>query len=165
MVDACLESSPTGRPVVRLERHLGRPPAEVWRALTDRDELNSWFPCDIVTDGWKVGATLRFIFRDGEWTDLVGTVLEYDEPRVLSFTWGAETLRFELTEEDGGTALVLTDELDPSIAARNASGWEVCLDMLEKKPTEPDVWKVHFERYVEAFVPILGDQEGPPTVP
>ena len=39
-------------------------------------------------------------------------MLEYDEPRVLAYTWGDETLRFELEAVGDGTRLVLIDELD-----------------------------------------------------
>jgi uncharacterized protein YndB with AHSA1/START domain len=153
------------RPVIRFERHLNRPPAAVWRALTDPDELRAWFPCDIVTESWQVGASLRFVFQGGEWHDLAGIVLECDEPRTLAFTWGDETLRFELTEDGGGTRLVFTDELDPPIAARNAAGWVVCLEHLEGKPTAEDLWKGLFAHYTGEFSPALGPQEGPPERP
>jgi uncharacterized protein YndB with AHSA1/START domain len=152
-------------PRIRLERLLRRPPAEVWRALTDREELSSWFPCDILTAEWKIGASLRFVFREGEGDDWTGTVIECDEPNALAFTWGDETLRFELTGVDGGTRLVLTDELAAAWAARNAAGWDVCLAHLEGRTTLPDLWSSRFARYVDAFVPVLGPQEGPPERP
>jgi len=161
MEDAELLTGAT-RPVIRFERLLRRPRPAVWRALTDREELNSWFPCDIVTDEWRVGASLRFVFREGEWHDLFGTVLECDEPATLAFTWGDETLRFELSEVEGGTRLVFTDELDPEIAARNAAGWDVCLEHLEGRTTRDDLWKERFEGHVAAFTPVVGPQEGPP---
>ncbi len=150
------------RPVLRLERRLARPPAAVWRALTDREELQEWFPCDIDTDEWKPGARLRFVYRYAEWPDLDGEVLEYDEPHVLAFTWGPDTLRFELTEEPGGTRLVMTDELDSEIAARNAAGWEMCLERLDGRQPGDEMWTTRFDHYVDAFVAILGPQEGPP---
>ena len=81
------------------------------------------------------------------------------------FTWGDETLRFELTEIEGGTRLVFTDELDAAFAARNAAGWDVCLEHLEGRTTEQDLWKERFARYVDAFVPTIGPQEGPPERP
>jgi uncharacterized protein YndB with AHSA1/START domain len=45
------------RPAVRLERQLSEPPEVVWRALTDRGELRSWFPCDVIVEGgqWAPG--------------------------------------------------------------------------------------------------------------
>jgi hypothetical protein len=47
----------------------------VWQALTEREQLRSWFPSDVV-----------------------------DEPRLLAFTWGDETLRFELSPEGDADA-------------------------------------------------------------
>jgi uncharacterized protein YndB with AHSA1/START domain len=118
-----------------------------------------------VTDKWKVGASLRFVFAGGEWPDLQGTVLECAEPHLLAFSWGEETLRFELYEDEGGTRLVFTDELDPPIAARNAAGWDVCLERLGGNPTESELWKGRFDHYVETFSAALGPQEGPPERP
>jgi uncharacterized protein YndB with AHSA1/START domain len=164
MHDATLRTGGT-RPVLRFERMLARPATAVWRALTDPDQLRAWFPCDIITEEWKAGAKLRFAFRGGEWHDLDGEVLECDEPHLLAFTWGPETLRFELTEEGGGTRLVMTDELDPATAARNAAGWDVCLEMLDGRTPGPDLWQGRFARYTEAFEPALGRQEGPPQRP
>jgi uncharacterized protein YndB with AHSA1/START domain len=51
------------RPAVRLERRLQDPPS-VWQALTEREQLQSWFPCDVIVDGgqWIVGAPISFPF-------------------------------------------------------------------------------------------------------
>lgn len=153
------------RPAVRLERHLADPPAIVWRALTDRDELRAWFPCDVVVDGgrWEVGAQITFAFPAEviEMT-LAGTVLAVDEPSVLSFSWGEEILRFELAPQGGGTRLVLINELPPSNAARNAAGWDACLDRLLGLEPGPDDWQPRFAAYALAFEPAAGPQEGPP---
>jgi uncharacterized protein YndB with AHSA1/START domain len=154
------------RPAVRLERHLPDPPSIVWLAITDREQLRSWFPCDVVVaDGrWEVGAAITFPFPP-EVIDmtLTGEVLAVDEPTILAFTWGEEILRFELSPADGGTDLVLIDELPAGIAARNAAGWEVCLDRLVGLSPGPDAWRPYFEAYVVAFEPALGPQEGPPA--
>jgi uncharacterized protein YndB with AHSA1/START domain len=47
MTQASLDTNGT-RPVIRFERILPHPPEVVWRSLTDRDELNGWFPTDII---------------------------------------------------------------------------------------------------------------------
>jgi uncharacterized protein YndB with AHSA1/START domain len=152
------------RPVVRLERRLPDPPAKVWRALTDRQQLRRWFPCDVVVAGgrWEVGATITFDFPPEviEMT-LTGEVLEVDEPRRLGYSWGEEVLRFELSPDGEGTLLVLLDELAPDAAARNASGWEDCLDRLAGEDPAPDAWRSHFDHYRSAFEPLLGTQSGP----
>jgi uncharacterized protein YndB with AHSA1/START domain len=165
MTDATLLTD-RARPAVRLERHLADPPEVVWRALTEREQLRSWFPCDVLLDGgrWRVGAAITFPFQPKviELT-LTGEVLEVDEPNALAFTWGEDTLRFELLPEDGGTRLVLIDELPPGAAARNAAGWEQCLDRLQSLEPAPDSWQPRFEHYAAAFEPTLGPQERVPA--
>ena len=164
MTDATLLTDP--HPAVRLERRLPDPPPVVWRALTEREELRLWFPSGVIVDGgrWEVGATITFPFPpDVIDMTLTGEVLDVDEPRTLSFTWGDETLRFELSPEGEGTLLVLIDELSASAAARNAAGWDYCLDRLAGLDPPRDAWKPHFEKYSAAFTPIVGHQEGMPA--
>ena len=154
------------RASVRIERHLADPPAAVWHAITDREALRSWFPCDVDVVGgqWVAEATITFRFPP-EVIDLTlsGVVLAVDEPRLLAYTWGEETLRFELDPEERGTRLVLVDELPPGAAARNAAGWDDCLDRLMGVEPDPEAWKVRFAGYSAAFALTLGPQEGPPA--
>jgi uncharacterized protein YndB with AHSA1/START domain len=152
-------------PAVRLERVLKDPPSVVWRALTEPDGLAGWFPCGIVVadDEWRVGARLSFPFP----TDVIdltleGEVLVVDEPHALAYTWGGDTLRFELHTRDEGTLLVLINELPKGTAARNAAGWEDCLDRLVGTVPSSGAWQRNFDDYRRAFEPRLGPQEGPP---
>jgi uncharacterized protein YndB with AHSA1/START domain len=164
MTDATLITD-RARPAVRLERHLSDPPAAVWQALTEREQLRAWFPSDVIVEGgaWKAGANITFPFPpDVIDMTLTGEVLEVEEPKRLVFTWGDETLTFELSAEDGGTRLVLIDELPASSAARNAAGWETCLDRLAGLDP-PGAWRPRFEAYAAAFEPLIGLQEGPPS--
>lgn len=166
MTDAQLRTDGT-RPAVRLERHIPDPPSVVWHAITQREQLKSWFPCDVIIDGdvWEVGAAITFLFAsdEGEMT-LAGEVLAVDEPKYLAYSWGDERLQFELTPQDGGTRLVLTDELAPDLAARNAAGWDTCLDRLAGLDSAPDVWQSRFAAYSAAFEPVIGPQQRPPAV-
>lgn len=166
MTDARLLITDTLRPSVRLERHLPDQPPVVWQALTEREQLRSWFPCDVAVSGgrWEPGAAITFQFPP-EVADmtLTGQVLEVDEPRLLVFTWGEETLRFELAPDGGGTRLVLIDTLAAEAAARNAAGWEMCLDRLAGLPGDPGAWKPRFDAYSAEFEPVIGPQAGPPA--
>jgi hypothetical protein len=58
---------------------------------------------------------------------------------------------------------VLIDQLQASAAARNAAGWEDCLDLLAGRPGDKDAWRRRFTAYSAAFEPALGPQEGPPA--
>jgi uncharacterized protein YndB with AHSA1/START domain len=154
------------RATVSLERQLDSSPAEVWSDLTDRDRLRTWFPCDVIVKGgaWRVGATISFPFPV-EVIDMTlrGEVLECEEQTRLSYTWGDDVLTFELHADKESTTLVLRNELDASAAARNAAGWDDCLDRLAGRPVSPGAWKTHFEEYRQRFEGILGPQEGPPA--
>jgi uncharacterized protein YndB with AHSA1/START domain len=166
MSDASLTTSATREAAIRLERVLADPPSVVWRALTEREQLKAWFPCDVVVaDGrWQAGAGISFVFGpEADGLVMEGEVVEVREPESLVFTWGEEMLRFTLTPQGTGTLLVLVDELRPGIAARNAAGWDACLDLLAAGAPDKDAWKPRFAHYTELFTPKLGEQEGPPA--
>jgi uncharacterized protein YndB with AHSA1/START domain len=150
------------RPILRFERHLPRPIDEVWFTLTDPVEMVTWFPTRIEIDEWKVGATLTHHFDEHDIDPLPGRVIEWDPPRHVRFTWAEDTISFELSPSpEGGTIFVLTEELSRERAARNAAGWDTCLDRLVSN-SETETWTARFERYAAAFEPVLGHQEGPP---
>lgn len=150
------------KPVLRFERFLPRPVEQVWRAVTDPDELRTWFPTRIEIDRWEPGATLTHHFDGSSLPPLPGKVLECAAPHRLVFTWGDDTIGFELAAVEGGTRFVLTEELAANHAARNAAGWEVCLERLVEGSVSTD-WNSRFERYSAEFEPVLGVQDGPPT--
>ena len=148
------------KPVLRFERFLPRPIEEVWRAVTDPVEMRSWFPTRIEIDRWELGATLAHHFEDPSLGALPGIVLECSAPHRLVFTWGEDTIGFQLSAADGGTTFVLTEVLGASKAARNAAGWEVCLERLVVG-TVGEGWTSRFERYSAAYQRLLGAQDGP----
>jgi uncharacterized protein YndB with AHSA1/START domain len=153
------------RPAVRLERHLADAPAVVWDAITDREQLRAWFPCDVLVTGerWEAGAEITFRFpADVIDMTLTGVVLAVEEPKLLEFSWGDDILRFELDEYGRGTRLILVNELAAGTAARSAAGWEVCLDRLAGLEPTTDSWRPRFDAYVAQFEPALGAQDGPP---
>jgi hypothetical protein len=89
-------------------------------------------------------------------------VVVYDPPKVFSFTWGGELLRFELHVEGDETVLVFTQVLThPSVAARNGAGWHACLGALDEMlgagaPTSGEDWKAVYDDYVNRLGPSLG---------
>jgi uncharacterized protein YndB with AHSA1/START domain len=152
-----------GRPAVRFERRLPYPMDAVWRAITDPAELEHWFPSAVSGD-LREGGRLTFRFGD-DLPPVEGIVTEFEPPRRFAFSWGPDQLRFELEPtEGGGTLLRLTDVLTQrDEAARNAAGWHVCLDRLERclggedttaPASEPtDEWRHAYEEYQRRGVP------------
>lgn len=166
-------STRNGRYVLRFERQLSHPANQVWQALTEPDALRHWFPHQVEGD-LSVGGKLTFSFpKDGDYEslpDFHGEVLEYDPPRVLAYTWGDDTLRWELMPDGpDGCRLIFTDTFtEQGKAARDGAGWHVCLDMLgawlngAAAPPQ-DLWKRVHPRYVETFGPAASTM-GPPDV-
>ena len=153
-VDGILE--PNGdRWRLRFTRQLPHAPEKVWRALTEPEHLEAWFPQRIVGE-WMIGSPLRFVSQFG---DFDGEVLAVQPPSLLEFRWGTDTIRLEVVPDGKGSALTLFDTFDEvGKAARDAAGWHECLDALEHalagtrpswKPGER--WQAVHGTYVERF--------------
>jgi len=85
-------------------------PERVFRALTEKADLEAWFVKEATVD-LRVGGALR-LFWDPE--SVEGTFLEVDPPHRVVFTWderpaiaGVTTSAFTLAAEGDGTRLHL----------------------------------------------------------
>jgi uncharacterized protein YndB with AHSA1/START domain len=143
---------------LRFVRNLPHPPEKVWRALTEPQHLEAWFPTTI--DGeLKAGAPLRFRHRHADLPPMEGEMLACEAPSLLEFSWGGDTLRFSLEPAGAGTKLTLVDALEElGKAARDGAGWHVCLDQLsyhldeEEAPwTSSERWRQVHGSYVDDF--------------
>jgi uncharacterized protein YndB with AHSA1/START domain len=125
-------------PALEFVRRLPHPVEKVWRAVTQRDHLRAWMPCDIIGDR-REGADLRLPF----WPEvlakygfddpgLTGTVRIWDPPTVFEWSWDTDVVRFELAPDGADTVLTLTTWLSGKGAstAGTAAGYHVCLDHL-----------------------------------
>ncbi|MCU1458305.1 MAG: hypothetical protein JWL73_2397 [Actinomycetia bacterium] len=122
-----------GRPAVRFVRTYPYPIERVWAAVSTSEELERWFPSSMAYEP-EVGGTVNFS-GDPHLHDNTGTVLAFDPPRKLAFTWGVNELHFELQPVgDQQCTFTLIDVLGAqNEAARNASGWTVCLGELDQQ--------------------------------
>ena len=146
------------RTTLRMERTLRHPQAKVWRAITEPEHVNQWFPFHVELD-LVAGAAMRFVEPSGRAPDMEGTVTEVDPPRLLAFTWGDDALRFELRPHDDGCVLVFSHTFGYHAGAASfAAGWTACLGALDLvlagEPVESlvpdDMADVH-ERFVHEF--------------
>jgi uncharacterized protein YndB with AHSA1/START domain len=154
---------------VTFTRRLHHPVEEVWRAVTEPEQLAAWFPDRIVGE-LGPGARLRFVFGDDDADGFDGEVLVYDPPTLLELSWGGDRLRIELHPDGEGTVLTLVDTFaELGKAARDAAGWHECLDRLECRlegavpPAPGATWRETNARYVERFGPpasTIGPPEG-----
>ena len=155
-----------GRWRLRFTRPLAHPPEKVWRAITEPEHLQAWFPQRISGD-WVVGGVVTF--HKDLTPDFHGEVLAYAPPSLLEFRWGTDVIRLEIEERDGGCTLTLLDTIDEiGKAARDSAGWHECLDLLacnldgERPAWRPGQrWAQVHPGYVEAFGP-EGATIGPP---
>lgn len=165
-----LERLEDGRPQLRFTRVLAHPIATVWRAITEPEHLEAWFPSSI--EGARApGARLRFTFPDGAADPMDGEMLAFERETTMELRWGPDIIRIELRPHAAGTELVLLDTLeDRGKGARDAAGWHVCLDALERHLAGDgtardamDTWPDVHPRYVASLGPdaaTIGPPEG-----
>lgn len=104
-----MEKTPLMGRALEKELFIKATPERVFRALTEKEDLERWFLVKAEID-LRPGGAIRF-----EWApDVfeVGKILVLEPPHRLSYTWKAHspnptTITFELTEENDGTSLHL----------------------------------------------------------
>jgi uncharacterized protein YndB with AHSA1/START domain len=161
-----LEQTDTGWRL-RYERRLSHSPEQVWRALTEREQLAAWFPTEIYGER-APGASLTFSHVDQDLPAMQGTMLRYEPPTLLEFTWGGDTLLFEVLPDGDGSRLTLVVGLDElGKASRDGAGWHECLDLLETTLAGGRGWPLgqHWRELAPAYVAAFGPAAstlGPP---
>ncbi|HEX4700574.1 MAG TPA: SRPBCC family protein [Pseudonocardiaceae bacterium] len=153
-----------GRPAVRFERAYPHPVSRLWAAITEPGDLSHWFPATVSIRRPDVGGTIEFT-GDPNAEPTAGTILVFDPPTRLAYTWGADELHFHLKPNgDNACTLTLIDVLESrDAAARNAAGWTVCLLELDHhiagEPTKgphsdtAEPWQPLYDSYVAAGMP------------
>ena len=137
---------------VRFERLLPGPIERVWAYLTEGPLLATWLAEDGAIPSrpgekfvLKMGGGDDMPEREGYEAAMYGTVLKYDPPHVLEYTWGIKapdgsmldsTVRFELHARAEGVQLVLSHwRVLPGFEARTLAGWHSLLDALRARLT------------------------------
>lgn len=116
-----------------LVRDLRHPPAKVWEALTDPEQLREWAPFDADRNLGAVGtATLSTVGTPKPHVSET-RVTRADAPNVLEFDWGGQDIRWELEPlAGGGTRLTLWHNIDRGFISMGAAGWHICLEVLDR---------------------------------
>jgi uncharacterized protein YndB with AHSA1/START domain len=134
------------KPSLTLKRRFNAPPAKVYAAWADAENLRRWMgPRDVepllVEADVRVGGRYRLVMRspDGEEHDVSGVYREVLPGEKLVFTWAwkstpeRQSLVTVLVKPDGdGTLLTLIHEqfFDEAARDRHEYGWTGCLEKL-----------------------------------
>ena len=113
-----------------LVRDLAHPPAKVWDALTDPEQLREWAPFDSDRNLGAVGTATLSTFGAPYVSET--KVKRADAPRTLEYDWGGGDIRWELEPLATGTRLTLWANIDRRYVAMGAAGWHICLDVLDQ---------------------------------
>jgi uncharacterized protein YndB with AHSA1/START domain len=119
---------------VRLTRYYRAAPDEVWAALTDPDSLARWLASPGHVD-LRSGGPFQLELQDGE--RMNGRVRSVEPSRLLELDWVApgeepSIVRFELSQDGGGTVLVLDhSRIDARVGMRYMARWERHLGRLD----------------------------------
>lgn len=121
-------------------------PAQVWEALTNPEMIQQYLFGTEVTTDWKVGSPITY---KGTWQETSyedkGVILEIEpEKRLVSTYWSSmggkpdvpenyNTVTYELTPEEGGTRLTVTQDNIATEEAHDhsAKNWGIVLDGLK----------------------------------
>lgn len=112
---------------VRFERYYPHAIEKVWRALTDPERLADWMGASRVEP--RVGGRIEMML--GGPAPMHGTVLEWEPPNVLEFTWSNRNspdgvVRYELERQGTGTRLVFSHQGMPYASSlMMLPGWHV----------------------------------------
>jgi uncharacterized protein YndB with AHSA1/START domain len=118
--------------VLEIERHLEAPPARIWRAVTEPDELRVWLArADI---DLRVGGRIVLEFENDP-NVMDGAITELREGEVIEYTWPESgthsVVRFELSPEGAGTRLRLVHTFRKvHDVSSYGAGWHHHLELL-----------------------------------
>jgi uncharacterized protein YndB with AHSA1/START domain len=123
------------------------PPARVWKALTDPALIKEYLFGTKVSSDWKAGSQIRYrgVWEGKSYEDK-GIVLKAEPRKVLESTyWSSmsglpdvpenyKVVRYELTPEQGGTRLTVTQDNNATEAERDHSerNWKMVLEGLKE---------------------------------
>lgn len=88
---------------ISVDQFIARPPARVWRALTEPDQVAVWWVPGTIAP--VVGH--EFLLEMPGWGNVACTVLEVVDGERLVYTFGDWTLTWRLVAEGTGTRLFL----------------------------------------------------------
>ena len=134
-----LETKPMADQTFTYSIFIDGTPEQIWKALTNGGFTKQYWAGRDITSDWKVGSAVTFKVDDTDDVETSGEVLEYDEPKRLSYTWktadaaaslAPSTVVFEL--KPWGESVQLTVIHGPLPADSQArDGWVAIMSSLK----------------------------------
>ena len=133
--------------VAKATINIDAPTSKVWDALTKPELIKQYLFGTEVTTDWQVGSSITYKgVWEGKAYEDKGKVLQVEPEKLLVSTfWSAlsglpdipenyQTVRYELSSENGGTRLTLTQDNNDSEegAKHSEQNWNMVLEGLKK---------------------------------
>jgi uncharacterized protein YndB with AHSA1/START domain len=115
-----------------LVRELRHPPAKVWQALTESEQLREWAPFDADRNLDTLGPVKLSTVGTRTPQVSASSVKRAEAPRLLEYRWGENDMRWELEPLANGTRLTLWHNIGRKFVAMGAAGWHICFDVLDR---------------------------------
>lgn len=147
---------------IAFERRLRHPVHEVWKALTDPEQLARWY-MTTVHEAARPGGSIDYVSGISRF-HVTGKVLAWDPPRLFEHEWNVEprkelpkgersVVRWELAPDGDGTILRVTHtRLTRPTSFGFVSGLHVFLDRLEQQLADREL--TDFATGVQAIRPL-----------
>jgi uncharacterized protein YndB with AHSA1/START domain len=120
---------------ITFERRSKHPPARLWRAITDADDVSRWMAYPARID-LRVGGDYFVDFSRTNEGELDGVIVKLQPERLLRYAWGTSVVEWAIEPEGAGSRHVF---LQTGLAFRPipdeeglAAGWHVWLEDLEQ---------------------------------
>lgn len=141
------------------ERHLKNHSIEaVWSWLTENQNLAKWF-AELSIEKLQEGGIIKFDMQDGTFEEL--TIIDLQIFSVLEYTWGEDSVRFELSQEQGGCKLMLIEKINEITphTPKDLAGWHVCLDVIKAQLDDSsiDFRKEEWAKWNEKYIQVIAD--------
>ena len=75
--------------------------------MTENEKLKLWFS-ELQVEDLRKGGLIKFDMQDGTFEEM--SILDFELKSRLEFTWGEDTVRFELDSESEGCKLLLIEK-------------------------------------------------------
>ncbi|HEY7639609.1 MAG TPA: SRPBCC family protein [Steroidobacteraceae bacterium] len=115
-----------------LVRELRHPPAKVWAALTDPQQLREWAPFDADRNLGSTGSVQLSTVNAPNPQVSETLVKRAEAPKLLQYSWGDADLKWQLEPLGKGTRLTLWHNIDRRYISWGAAGWHICFDVLDR---------------------------------